>query len=59
MPNPVARKGIARPSYELNQCNVVTVSRFVMNVTSSGIISVARQITNRVRLKGKRKNAKA
>ncbi len=30
-----------------------------MNVTSSGIISVARQTTNSVRLKGKRRKAKA
>ncbi len=43
----------------LNQWNVVTVSRFVMNVTSSGIISVVRTTTNSVRLNGKRRNANA
>ena len=59
MPKPVARNGTVRPWKVLYQPSCVTVVRLVMNVTSKGIMSVARTTMNSVRLNGKRRKANA
>ena len=59
MPNPVARNGTVSPGKVLNHPSDDTVDRLVAIVTSNGIMSVMRNTTKSVRLKGKSRKAKA